>query len=107
MSFSSWNGASSSSAFVDSALAGSHEEASLSCTSVSFEANIPATPKTATQAMSTIHLVMGEVSFSGDLAMHGNYSIRRWGQPASGFPRVGEVDSATLSNSSTPVLLQK
>ena len=59
----SWNVSSLSSALADSALAGSHEEASLFCTSVSFEANIPATPKTATQAMSTIHLVMGEVSF--------------------------------------------
>src|SRR4051794_28147889 len=62
MSLESWNGASLSSALVDSALAGSQEEASLSWTSVSFWANMPLTPQMTIQATSTIHFVTGEVS---------------------------------------------
>src|SRR3954452_17761288 len=62
MSFWSWNGASSPSALVDSALEGSHDDASLFWTSVSFWANMPATPKMTTQAARTTHLVTGEVS---------------------------------------------
>ncbi len=47
---------------MDSALAGSHEEASLFWTSVSLAANPEATTKMATQAARTIHLVTLPVS---------------------------------------------
>src|SRR4051812_39605184 len=63
MSLGSWNGFSSSSALVDSALPGSQDAASLSWTSVSFWANPPEIPRTTIQATRTIHLVTREVSF--------------------------------------------
>ncbi len=47
---------------VDSALAGSQEDASLFWTSVSFWAKTPETPTTRIQKTSTIHLVTGPVS---------------------------------------------
>src|SRR3954451_11565197 len=62
MSLGSWNGLSSSSALVDSALPGSQDDASLSWTSVSFWANPPEMPRITTQATRTIHLVTREVS---------------------------------------------
>src|SRR6476646_5655821 len=57
MSFWFWNGASLASALVDSALAGSHEDAWLSWTLVSLPARGPATPTTSNQKTSTSHLV--------------------------------------------------
>ena len=47
---------------MDSALAGSQDEASLFWTSVSLAANPEATTKMTTQATRTIHLVTGPVS---------------------------------------------
>src|SRR3954453_17979919 len=63
MSLESWNGASLSSALVDSALAGSHGEASLSWTSVSFWAKAPAIMKMRIHATATGHFVTRLVSF--------------------------------------------
>ncbi len=57
MSFWSWKASSWVSALVDSALAGSHEDAWLSCTSVSLPANGAATKSTTIQTPSTNHLV--------------------------------------------------
>src|SRR6478672_8888415 len=62
MSFSFWKGASLSSAFVDSALAGSQDDAWLSCTPVSLPASGPATATTRIQKTSTSHLVTRPVS---------------------------------------------
>ena len=47
---------------MDSALAGSQDEASLFWTSVSLAAKLPATTKTTSQTASTIHLVTRPVS---------------------------------------------
>src|SRR4051812_10726275 len=63
MSFSSENGASSASAFVDSAVSGSQDEASLFWTSVSFAAKPDATATISSQATRTSHFVRGPVSF--------------------------------------------
>src|SRR4029078_1859577 len=63
MSFWLWKGASLSSAFVDSALAGSQDEAWLSCTSASLLAPLPAAITTISQKASTSHLVTRPVSF--------------------------------------------
>src|SRR4051795_6248079 len=90
MSLGSWNGASSSSALVDSALAGSHDDASLSCTSVSFCANIPAARKTTTQAARTIHLVTGEVSFPAIWRCMGSTPAEGGDSRHRGFP-VGDT----------------
>ena len=62
MAFGSWNGSIFSMARVDSALPGSHEEASLFWTSVSLPAKIPRTTNAPIQNASTIHLVTGLVS---------------------------------------------
>src|SRR4029078_650218 len=107
MSFSSWNGASLSSALVDSALAGSQEDASLSWTSVSFDANMPPTPKTTTQATSTIHWVMGEVSFPAIWRCMSQLQQKVGTVGIGVFPEGCRIDSTTLANSSTPGLLQK
>src|SRR3954447_4173871 len=63
MESGSWNGASFSKARVDSAVAGSQDEASLFWTSVSFEAKAPATPTVRIQKASTTHFVTRPVSF--------------------------------------------
>src|SRR3954451_23457753 len=64
MSFWSENGASWLSAFVDSALSGSQEEASLFWTSASLEANRVQAPRPMMiTAAATNHLVTGPVSF--------------------------------------------
>src|SRR6476659_1152683 len=64
MSFWLWNGASLLSALVDSAVFGSHDEASLFWTSVSFDANRLQAPRPMTiTAAATNHLVTGPVSF--------------------------------------------
>ncbi|MGY2704575.1 hypothetical protein [Nocardioides sp. HB32] len=57
MSFWSWNGASRSSAFVDSALDGSHDEASLFWTSVSLKPRAAIGKKTRSAMAATTHLV--------------------------------------------------
>ena len=62
MALGSWNGSIFSRARVDSALPGSHEEASLFWTSVSLPAKLPRTPTAMIQKASTIHLVTGPVS---------------------------------------------
>src|SRR6187200_634270 len=62
MRFGSWNGVSLSSARVDSALAGSQEEASLFCTSASFDARKLDPTASRSQKTSTSHLVTGPVS---------------------------------------------
>src|SRR3954452_9401222 len=63
MSFWLWNGPSLSSAFVDSALPGSQDDAWLSCTSLSLLATLPAATTTMTQKASTTHLVTRPVNF--------------------------------------------
>src|SRR5689334_3967817 len=63
MSFWSWNGASLSSAFVDSALAGSHDDAWLSWTPASLLATEPAASSMMTQNPRTNHFVTRPVSF--------------------------------------------
>src|SRR3954462_15282030 len=64
MSFWSENGASLVSAFVDSALSGSQEEASLFWTSASLEANRVQAPRPMMiTAAATNHLMTGPVSF--------------------------------------------
>ena len=62
MAFWSWNGAILSSALVDSALPGSHEDASLFWTSVSFPAKVPRPTKATSQKPRTSHLVTLPVS---------------------------------------------
>ena len=62
MAFGFWKGFSLSSARVDSALAGSQEDASLFWTSVSLAANPPATTRITSQTARTIHLVTRPVS---------------------------------------------
>src|SRR3569623_3274060 len=62
MSFWSWKALRVLSAFVDSADDGSHDEAALFWTSVSFWANPAAPTRTRTQRPRTIHLVTGLVS---------------------------------------------
>src|SRR3954453_8910426 len=103
MSLGLWKGLSSSSALVDSALPGSHDDASLSCTSVSFWANPPERPKTTSQATSTIHVVTGEVSLPAIWrCMSGTPSEGGDGRHR-GFPRDrSEFDLAGVANSSTP-----
>ena len=63
MSFWLWKGASSARALVDSALAGSQDDAWLSWTSVSLPASGPAAATTMTQKASTSHFVTRPVSF--------------------------------------------
>src|SRR3954449_7785933 len=89
MSLESWNGASLSSALVDSALAGSQDEASLSWTSVSFWANMPLTPQMTIQATRTIHFVTGEVSFPAIWRCMGFTPSEGGDSGHRGFPREG------------------
>src|SRR3954452_12325229 len=104
MSFSFWNAAVLSSALVDSALAGSHEEASLSWTSVSLEANMPATPKTTIQATSTIHLVTGEVSFPAIWRCMVQLQQKVGTVGIGVSPEGCRIDPTTVPNSSAPAL---
>ena len=57
MELGSWKGSSFSSAFVDSALAGNQEDASLLTTSVSLAANVLDTTTITSQKARTNHLV--------------------------------------------------
>src|SRR3954453_4002692 len=71
MSFSSWKGASLSSALVDSALDGSQDAASLFWTSVSLDANPLATTRIRIETGRTIHLVTRPVSLPAILRCMG------------------------------------
>ena len=62
MALGSWNGSSFSKARVDSADSGSHEEASLFCTSASLAAKLAAPAATSSHTTRTIHLVTRPVS---------------------------------------------
>ena len=77
---------SSSRTLVDSALAGSQDEASLFWTSVSLAANPEATTKTTIQAASDDPLGDSAGQPAGDLTMHEENSITRRGQSSSGYP---------------------
>ena len=85
MSFWSWNGASLSSALVDSALAGSQDDAWLSWTSVSLPATEPAAMTMMIQTASTIHFVDASGQLPGYLSDAWNESSRDRRAASSGF----------------------
>ena len=78
--------ASSSRALVDSALAGSQDEASLFWTSVSLAANPEATTKMTIQAASDDPLGDSAGQAAGDLTMHGSTPSRGGDSPHPDIP---------------------
>ena len=92
MSFWFWNGASLSSALVDSALAGSQDDAWLSWTSVS----LPATERTGghhDEDPEPEHEPLGDASgeLAGDLSVHAASPAERTDRRHRGLPRVREA----------------
>ena len=86
-----------SSARVDSALAGSHDDASLFWTSVRLLANPEETPSTTTQKASTIHLVTGPVSLPATWRCMEDSNAYRGKRDVRGLPRSHSQEAAGVN----------